>query len=106
MDLISLHHSFFFSLIVCCPLLSRFCPPQPAKIEKFIKTTVYKESVFRDATHGVNKYGFPVFTLVVRDSHGHGGLGHIFSLTVLYCFTTSHSNPGSNWKHPGDNAVQ
>ncbi|XP_067222250.1 uncharacterized protein [Chanodichthys erythropterus] len=25
-----------------------------------------------DATHGVNQYGFPLFTLVVRDSHGHG----------------------------------
>lgn len=28
--------------------------------------------VFMDATHGVNQYGFPLFTLLVRDSHGHG----------------------------------
>ncbi|XP_060720781.1 uncharacterized protein LOC132842132 [Tachysurus vachellii] len=31
-----------------------------------------REIVFMDATHGVNQYGFPLFTLVVRDSHGHG----------------------------------
>ncbi|KAI2644228.1 dITP/XTP pyrophosphatase [Labeo rohita] len=31
-----------------------------------------KDIVFMDATHGINQYGFPLFTLVVRDSHGHG----------------------------------
>jgi len=31
-----------------------------------------RDIVFMDATHGVNQYGFPLFTLVVRDSHGHG----------------------------------
>ncbi|XDV26025.1 hypothetical protein PO909_029833 [Leuciscus waleckii] len=31
-----------------------------------------RDIVFMDATHGVNQNGFPLFTLVVRDSHGHG----------------------------------
>ncbi|XP_073669302.1 uncharacterized protein [Paramisgurnus dabryanus] len=31
-----------------------------------------KDIVFMDATHCVNQYGFPLFTLIVRDSHGHG----------------------------------
>lgn len=31
-----------------------------------------RDIVFMDATHGVNQYGFPLFTLLVRDSHGHG----------------------------------
>ncbi len=31
-----------------------------------------RDIIFMDATHGVNQYGFPLFTLIVRDSHGHG----------------------------------
>uniref|UniRef100_A0AAX7VUA0 ZSWIM1/3 RNaseH-like domain-containing protein n=1 Tax=Astatotilapia calliptera TaxID=8154 RepID=A0AAX7VUA0_ASTCA len=31
-----------------------------------------KQLVFVDTTHCVNQYSFPLFTLVVRDDHGHG----------------------------------
>lgn len=40
-----------------------------------MRDNLYEEGrffFFMDATHGVNQYGFPLFTLVVRDSHGHG----------------------------------
>ncbi len=38
--------------------------------------------VFFDATHCVNQYSFPLFTLLVRDDHGHG-------LPVAYIIITS-----------------
>lgn len=38
--------------------------------------------VFFDATHCVNQYSFPLFTLLVRDDHGHG-------LPVAYIITSS-----------------
>ncbi len=38
--------------------------------------------VFFDATHCVNQYSFPLFTLLVRDGHGHG-------LPVAYIITSS-----------------
>ncbi|XDV36723.1 hypothetical protein PO909_006453 [Leuciscus waleckii] len=38
--------------------------------------------VFFDATHCVNQYSFPLFTLLVRDDHGHG-------VPVAYIITSS-----------------
>lgn len=52
--------------------------------------TFGKELVFADAAYGVNKYGYPLQTLLVRDDHGNG---------VPIAFSITHTENSESWKH-------